>query len=134
MVFRLNLQYSQVQIDIYHHKMPIKCFPFFSFLFLGVLTVTRIRWMETDGKGISKLDLPRELFFLLRKEILRRKHTLSSSVPPKVTASESLRLYICASGVWVTARPRARVTQGARERHEAWQGQSGQNQEDTKCQ
>ena len=85
--------------------MPIKsrrkkkCFPFFSFLFLVVLMVTRIRWMETDGKGISKLDLPRELFFLLRKEILRREHTLSSSVPPKVTASEETVHY--ASGVWV---------------------------------
>ena len=117
--------------------MPIKSidkkmFSFFSFLFLVVLMVTRIRWMETDGKGISKLDLPRELFFLLRKEILRRKHTLSSSVPPKVTASEETVHY--ASGVWVTARPRARVTPEARVRHYAWQGQSCQNQEDTKCQ
>ena len=78
--------------------MEKNVFLFFSFLFLVVLMVTRIRWMETDGKGISKLDLPRELFFLLRKEILRRELTLSSSVPPKLTASETLHSWLWCLG------------------------------------
>ena len=78
------------------------------FIFLTVLT--RNRWMETDGKGISKLDLPRELFFLLRK-----KYCAGNIHYHHLTAAHSsnllrLRLCICihaGPGVWGAARPQA---------------------------
>ena len=84
--------------------MPIKsrrkkkCFPFFSFLFLVVLMVTRIRWMETDGKGISKLDLPRELFFLLKKKYCAENIHYHHLCRPKLLRLRSLYIMPLVSG------------------------------------
>ena len=89
--------------------MPIKSkFKEIMLFFLFLTVLTRNRWMETDGKGISKLDLPRELFFLLRKKYCAGNihyHHLTAAHSPNL-----LRLRLCIDagpGVWGVARPQA---------------------------
>ena len=105
-VFGLNLQYSQVQINIYHHKMPIKSKRKINvFLFSHSFFWLCWWWLESDGwrqteKEFQNLISQENCSFFSEKKYCAENIHYHHLCRPKLLRLR--RLYIMyASGVWV---------------------------------